>query len=290
MFKGTNQTVLAASSAAQPVERSSKKLSGGAIAGLVIGLLVAFSLLGVFIWRWRGKGRRRGQKSKVIIDLRTYFTAHRSPLYHIDGAFSLPIDDTHPRVENPAVVMEEIPKMDQFMHARVQAAYRVARQHQTQQYSQDPGFENAEHPISDEETSALPNHSHFDSPTRNAHFTAPNAEVPTQPFFSTASQEKACQKEKVLQWTQPTVRNQSEDIAPSVAHEIVATAALLAPSIAPLTPPHSYDIPPALMPGRIRNSRNEETNGTSTHHSAYSFCSPTLPPPAYDFAGSSSHK
>jgi hypothetical protein len=92
----------------------------------------------------------------------------------------------------------------------------------------------------------------------------------------------------VLQWTQPTVRNQSEDIAPSVAHEIVATAALLAPSIAPVTA-HAHDIPPALMPGRIRPS-NTETNDALGHHSAYSFSASTIPPPAYDFVGSSSHK
>ncbi|KAF5310712.1 hypothetical protein D9619_008139 [Psilocybe cf. subviscida] len=270
VFKGTNQTVLPTSTPGVPSGgRSSKKLSGGAIAGILISLLVAFALLGVFIWRWRGRGRRRYQKSKVIIDL----------------------NDTHPKVENPAVVMEEIPKMDQFMHARVQAAYRAARQHQTQQHHQDPSFDTNEYPINDEESSALPHHSHFDSAARDAHFTNQevNNAVATHATFPTASQEKAHRKDTVLQWTQPTVRNQSEDIAPSVAHEIVATAALLAPAIAPVTP-HAHDIPPALMPGRTRSSRDAETNGNLAHHGAYSFSSSTIPPPAYDFAGSSSHK
>lgn len=185
--------------------------------------------------------------------------------------------------------MEEIPKMDQFMHARVQAAYRVARQHQTQQYHQDPSFDNNEHENPDEETSALPHHSHFDSRTQDIHLAEVNNAIPTHGTFPTASQEKASRKEKVLEWTQPTVRNQSEDITPSVAHEIVATAALLAPSIAPVAP-HAHDIPAALMPGRMRSSRDADTNGALAHLSAYSFSSSTIPPPAYDFVGSPSHK
>lgn len=196
--------------------------------------------------------------------------------------------DTHPKAANPAVVMEEIPKMDQYMHARVQAAYRVARQHQAQRHNPDSSFDNNEHNIHDEETSAIPHHPHLDSPPRNSQSTEANNIIPSQNTFPTASQEKASRRETVLQWTQPTVRNQSEDIAPSVAHEIVATAALLAPSIAPVTP-HTHDIPPALMPGRIRPS-NGEANDTMGHHNLYSFSSSTMPPPAYDFVGSSTPK
>jgi hypothetical protein len=209
--------------------------------------------------------------------------------YYSNKVCSLFAGDTHPKAENPAVVMEEIPKMDQFMHARVQAAYRVARQHQTQQHHQDPSFDNNEHTNLDEETSALTHHSHFASPTQDTHFAEVSNVVPTHGIFPTASQEKVSRKEKVLEWTQPTVRNQSEDITPSIAHEIVATAALLAPSIAPVTT-HAHDIPAALMPGRIRSSRDTDTNGALTHLNAYSFSSSTVPPPAYDFVGSPSHK